>query len=72
MITQEEWNTYNKVYKECRLEDLNSTAQIQFDTDLTEEELDKAFDRFEHIYDCDKTENDCLYEAVNYIIKERE
>lgn len=69
MITKEEQDTYNKVYKLYRLEDLNSTAQSMFNRELTEEELEQAFERFEHIYDCDKTENECFEEAVSYVLE---
>ena len=68
---EKEREIYKKVYKEYRLEDLYGTAQILFDTTLNDNELEKAFNRFEHIYNCDRTENDCLYEAVTDIIKER-
>lgn len=66
-----EWEVFRKIEKDCRLEDLNATAQNQFDTELTDEELEQAFNRFEHLYDCEQTENDCLYEAVNSVVSNR-
>lgn len=68
MITQAEWATYKKVERECRLEDLRYTAREQFDTELTDDQLELAYERFENIYECGRTENDCLYSAVEQVI----
>lgn len=76
--TQEEWNIYKKVEKNCQVEDLQCLLEEMLDDgDLTQDEYDTACENAGYIIEkynkfLDYDWETAMKDAINYILEEEE